>query len=395
MNIAHRHTLGLSMLLVIGVAISLTLFIYYSYSLTERMVARYTPLIDAAMELKLEATTAHLWFEEIISNDQDESMDAVRLHMEQAAWYAEAMLVGGSNAEGNFIPLNDTSLRAHISNVRESLREFRELMELRWKSAGSAGPGSDYDVRFDRVFGEFITEADLVETRLQQLTAEAMANFRNTQMKLVFLTVLVAAGMLYALIVYNRRRQAQLDALDDANRELLSEMALRKQVEEELKRQASTDMLTGLANRHHMSQMLHEETVRAKRYAAAFSVIMFDVDHFKQINDNYGHDRGDEVLREIAARLETVLRETDRLSRWGGEEFLVLLPGTEMAGARELAERCRARLEDEPFEAIGVVTASFGLALYDAKESIRELLHRADEALYHAKRSGRNRIEEA
>lgn len=377
------------------VAFLLSFSIYYSYSLAERMVERYTPLIDATMELKLEATTAHLWFEEILSYDRDASLEMVRRHLRQAEWYADAMLMGGSNDEGHYIPLEDKTLRVHITHVRERLREFSLLMEERWANSQLAGAGSPYDGRFDTVFAEFIEETDLVETRLQQLTAEAMSDFRASQLALLVLTLLIASGMLASLLAYNRRRQEQVAVLDATNRELRTEMELRKRAEAILKRQATTDMLTGLFNRHRMSELLHEEIVRARRYGTPFSVMMLDIDHFKSINDRYGHDRGDEVLKALALRVDKVLRESDRFARWGGEEFLILLPGTDMPGALELAERCRQALTSSPFEEVGEVSASIGVALYESDESMRELLQRADKALYQAKSAGRDRVEEA
>ncbi len=389
-----RHP-WLPLLMILAVAGSLSLSIYYSYSLAERMVERYTPLIDATMELKLEATTAHLWFEEILSEDRDATMEEVRRHLSLAEWYADAMLHGGVNEEGRFIPLEDSALRIHIRQVRERLLKFSVLMDERWEYSLDAGPGSHYDGEFDQVFAEFIEEADLVETRLQQLTAGAMVEFRNTQLALLLITVLTSTGMLYSLIAYNRRRHEQVVVMDAANRELRTEMELRKRAEEVLKRQASTDMLTGLFNRRHMSDLLHQEIARGKRYGTSLSVVMLDIDHFKKINDVYGHDQGDEVLKGVAKRLVEALRENDRFARWGGEEFLILLPGTQMDGALELAERCRELFCAEPFDEVGSVSASFGVALYDGAESMRELLQRADAALYRAKAAGRNRVEAA
>ncbi len=383
------------LLMTLAVIGTLSLFIYYSYSLAERMVERYTPLIDATMELKLEATTAHLWFEESLLGEREDEIEAARQKLQQADWYARAMLEGGENSEGRFIPLEDRTLRIHIQHVRERLSEFDKLLELRWAASREDGTGEEYESRFFNVFASFIDEADLVETRLQQLTEEAMADFRLTQHLLLGLTLLLGVGMIYSLSAYNRRHHEQMMVLDAANRELHTEMELRKRAEEVLKRQATTDMLTGIANRHHMSQLLHEEIARAKRYDLPFTVMMFDIDHFKSINDSYGHDRGDEVLKEVAARVAKVLRESDRIARWGGEEFLVLLPATELGGALELAERCRSVLSVEPFEEAGKVSASFGIALYDGAESLRTLLQRTDDALYRAKDAGRNRVEVA
>lgn len=158
-----------------------------------------------------------------------------------------------------------------------------------------------------------------------------------------------------------------------------------------LERIAATDRLTGAANRASFEERLLAEQQRADR--APFSVLLFDVDGFKRINDTWGHARGDAVLKALVARARATLRSTDMLARWGGEEFAVLLPQTEAAEARMVAEKIRHAVAHEAFERVGEVTASFGVAMALGGESGANLLARADEALYRAKRNGRNRVE--
>lgn len=158
-----------------------------------------------------------------------------------------------------------------------------------------------------------------------------------------------------------------------------------------LERIAATDRLTGAANRASFEERLLAEQQRPDR--APFSVLLFDVDGFKRINDTWGHARGDAVLKTLVARTRASLRSTDTLARWGGEEFAVLLPQTEVAEARLVAEKVRQAVAQEAFERVGEVTASFGVAMAAGGESGTSLLARADEALYRAKRNGRNRVE--
>lgn len=158
-----------------------------------------------------------------------------------------------------------------------------------------------------------------------------------------------------------------------------------------LERIAATDRLTGAANRASFEEQLLAEQQRPDR--APFSVLLFDIDGFKRINDTWGHARGDAVLKEIVRRVRATLRSTDTLARWGGEEFAVLLPQTEAAEARVVAEKIRHALVHQPFERVGDVTASIGVAMALGGESGASLLGRADEALYRAKRDGRNRVE--
>ncbi len=166
----------------------------------------------------------------------------------------------------------------------------------------------------------------------------------------------------------------------------------RKRLEAELERRASHDHLTGLFNRETFEQMIHAEILRTERYGTRFSMIMLDIDHFKPINDRYGHAIGDEVLIRFARTVKEQTRATDTLSRWGGEEFMLLLPETDIEGAAQLAEETRQRVAKVDFPEVGQVTVSLGVAEYRPPENARNLLKRLDDALYEAKEGGRNRV---
>lgn len=169
---------------------------------------------------------------------------------------------------------------------------------------------------------------------------------------------------------------------------------------EQLIQQASTDVLTGVANRRHFHEFLEEHFRLAARYGTPLSLFLIDLDHFKQLNDTYGHLVGDEVLRGVAQRLRTALRDADLLARFGGEEFVVVLPSTTLDGAVQSAERVREALASRPIEVAGQsipVTASFGVSAYraDALMTPEWLIKEADLALYEAKRAGRNCVRAA
>lgn len=160
-------------------------------------------------------------------------------------------------------------------------------------------------------------------------------------------------------------------------------------------RAARTDELTGLANRREMQNRLAGEYSRYQRSGHHFSIALIDLDLFKTINDRFGHDAGDEVLREFAAQLRTVIRQTDVAARWGGEEFLVLLPDTSLLQALTLAERLRAQVARHDFRFNGQrlpVTISAGVCSIAKAGSPDDLLKQADINLYAAKEAGRNRI---
>ena len=163
-----------------------------------------------------------------------------------------------------------------------------------------------------------------------------------------------------------------------------------------LEDQASTDPLTGVFNRRKFMSLLREEEKRASEGGLGFSLIMFDIDHFKLVNDRYGHDVGDGVLREITVVVQNNVRGTDRLSRWGGEEFMVLAAESNVRRARRVAERLRRKIEAFDFTGVPtVLTSSFGVAQYSPGEDLGDFTKRVDEALYKAKQGGRNKVEQA
>ncbi|HWR03346.1 MAG TPA: diguanylate cyclase [Humidesulfovibrio sp.] len=154
-----------------------------------------------------------------------------------------------------------------------------------------------------------------------------------------------------------------------------------------------TDRLTGLANRRKLEASLQSELLRARRYGKTFSVIMLDVDRFKTINDTHGHQTGDTVLVQLAELLRRNARETDIVGRWGGEEFLIICPETNLMLVTALAERYRLEMERNDFGHVGQVTSSFGVTSTQDGDDVESLVRRADEALYRAKEFGRNRVE--
>ncbi|MEY8878819.1 MAG: diguanylate cyclase [Leptothrix sp. (in: b-proteobacteria)] len=176
-------------------------------------------------------------------------------------------------------------------------------------------------------------------------------------------------------------------ALEQANGAL-------EQANVQLEALARHDALTGLANRRAADERLHDEFMRARRLRIPYAVLMIDIDHFKRVNDQHGHAVGDAVLRHVAQHLRTALRETDFLSRFGGEEFLALLPATTRMQACQVADKVRRLIEQVLFEPVGTLTASIGVALSDpAHVGEAQAVQLADNALYRAKELGRNRVE--
>ncbi len=176
-----------------------------------------------------------------------------------------------------------------------------------------------------------------------------------------------------------------------------------KKAKDELRYEASHDPLTGLYNRRHILEQMQQGVSQALRYQHAFTIVMFDLDHFKQVNDVYGHAGGDLVLSRVADVLRANVRDSDVPGRWGGEEFIVLLPHTGLNGARKAAEQWLKQLNDSRIRldkdrsikvsfSAGIATLDTATKRADIKTVIEQLLHEADECMYAAKDSGRNRV---
>lgn len=199
-----------------------------------------------------------------------------------------------------------------------------------------------------------------------------------------FMTVMGALGASFALlfVVLN----LSLSSL------VIEPMARLNRKLEDL---ATKDFLTDLVNRRRFFERLESEMAETRIKKSQLSVVMFDIDFFKRINDTFGHDSGDVVLKNTALRVRELLRSSDCAARFGGEEFIILLKETPVAAAMAMAEAVRARIAGTPFEAVGHVSASFGVATWDHQEDSHTLIKRADVALYAAKSGGRNRVVQA
>lgn len=182
--------------------------------------------------------------------------------------------------------------------------------------------------------------------------------------------------------------------LAEVNEQLRQEIEERKRAEAALETAATTDYLTGMINRRAMITLLEQEFKRITRSGECSSIILIDLDHFKQVNDRFGHEMGDKLLVYVSQTLRGMLRDQDAIARWGGEEILILLPGTAQTGAKEVAEKIRLHFSENPAvidnQKISM-TASLGVCQMEIGISIDECFRRADKALYQAKAEGRNR----
>lgn len=175
------------------------------------------------------------------------------------------------------------------------------------------------------------------------------------------------------------------EELEVANSKLVEEKKALKQI-------SQTDQLTGLYNRFKLEETFEYERRQANRYKTELSIVIMDIDYFKIVNDTYGHNEGDILLRTVSVELKKMFRDTDVVGRWGGEEFLILLPKTALEDAYSIIERLRKHIEKKEFKHIGNKTASFGITNLQENDTLDVAIGRADKALYDAKRNGRNQV---
>ena len=218
------------------------------------------------------------------------------------------------------------------------------------------------------------------------------------------LSLLLVAVNLFGILTAHRisrlMREEYRDAtiLRQANERLSHEVEMRQRLETELRDLAHRDHLTGISNRRHFFDLADQAFAKARASGAPLSLLIADIDYFKQINDTYGHMHGDEVLKVLVRVCREALGEVDMLARLGGEEFVMLLPDADMATAHARADQLRAEAQRAPVrlhEATLHFTVSLGVAQWQPEESLLFLMRRADEALYLAKYNGRNRVEAA
>jgi diguanylate cyclase (GGDEF)-like protein len=205
----------------------------------------------------------------------------------------------------------------------------------------------------------------------------------------------VDGGLLQRAISYAIERNKLLTNLKQAESARRASAEELKRLNELLERQATTDPLTGIFNRLKFGETLKAEISRSRRYALPLSLIMFDVDHFKGVNDTYGHLAGDKVLIGITDLVLKNVRVNDLFARWGGEEFMIMVMNSALDNARMSAEKLRLLIEQHVFPGDIRVTCSFGVAEFLHDESEDRFIQRVDDALYLAKARGRNRLETA
>lgn len=298
-----------------------------------------------------------------------------------------------------------------ITQRRKELLQHQKT-EAQLKLLGQAIEQTDEMIRITDNDGiiTYVNEALVAHTGYKriELIGQNMSIFKSDQQEPGFYKELwetISSGKTYRGIMINRKKdktvyyeeQTITPIFDDTKHikhyvSTSQDITERIEMEEQLKQLATIDSLTGIYNRRKISTEIDTEIVRAKRYADPFAIAMFDLDYFKEVNDTYGHETGDYVLKKISRLISQYIREGDSFGRWGGEEFMLLFPNLSQEKAMLTAQKLRELVANCSFNEVSEVTISFGVSTYRKDESRKALLKRVDDALYEAKEKGRNRV---
>jgi diguanylate cyclase (GGDEF)-like protein/PAS domain S-box-containing protein len=213
-----RHNISL---LVAVLTLSVASAMFYSFYAGRNLASHYAPLVEASMEIKMEATTAHLWFEEVISGDRTVDIEVIWEHIDQAEWYARAMLEGGDNNKARIISLDDPDLRQQIEQTIAGIDAFRIIAHERWSAQAHSGIGSDIDQRFDKTFLDFMISADNVERALQKTMTRHLQRYNIEQTLLIVIIIVIGVFIGIMLSRYERRRSSDMQTLHKSEQNLL------------------------------------------------------------------------------------------------------------------------------------------------------------------------------
>lgn len=327
--------------------------------------------------------------------------------LKNLTWQTKMIAAGDFSQKVDFLGEFSDAFNSMTKKLEESLREVnktKELFEMVFETIPDATIISsfendiifDINTAFSRLSGyskkELLNQSLLnidffkefnKQNELRELLEEHKF-YKNKVIDLIGRDNKVIKGLFSSQVIFIEDKKYVLSVIKDITQ--------RIELEERIKKLSITDKLTQLNNRLKLDETLKNEITRIERSDSVSSLIMVDIDHFKKVNDNYGHQVGDLVLVEIATILSSNIREADVLGRWGGEEFMIILPFTDKNGAIICANKLRLKIANHKFEGLGQVTASFGISQVRTGMTAEDIVASADAALYRAKDLGRNRV---
>jgi len=314
--------------------------------------------------------------------------------------YPDIILIEAKNTKAALELVNDKKVDAYVGNIAVAnyMMTHRNMRNLKLLAPSDYG-NVEYSFVGPKEWPELVSILDKgyaslprnFHSHIQQKWFSVQI-VENIDYQLLWKIAGIITLVTLWVVWWTRKLVVQKAKTEKALSQLQEVQLLLKEQNDKLERLSVTDCLTTLNNRLKLDIVISEEFERSKRYGIRFGIIMADIDHFKKINDTYGHQTGDQVLISFAGLIRTNVRKVDTVGRWGGEEFLVICPATDQNGLIRVAENLRQIIAGHEFEGVGNITASFGAALYENDRYIKHLISRVDEALYLSKEGGRNRI---
>ena len=363
-------------------------------SQSTHLLVKKSPLAEAAAEIKVNGTLAYLWFDEIMSGDTAQSIQEVWYYLEIADWHVVALLEGGESIMGSYQPVDDPEIRKRLIALREMLAEFRIKAEANYQHIQSDRAVAFSSVRRDEQFLEFASKADDIQRVIKASYELGIDSYTRTSITLILAVIVIAAYSIRIQHKYEKNRDSLLQSLTDAKNAI-------EEKNTQLHNRAYFDPLTGLPNRSLFLDRLNQSILNAERSKKSFALLFIDLDHFKDVNDEYGHDAGDQLLKLVAKRINHCIRVTDLSARFSGDEFVVVLGHlADVSKAISVANRIASQVNDAlatPFQlgsASVHVSASIGISIYPEDSATQDSLIRyADNAMYHAKAMGKNNFQ--
>jgi diguanylate cyclase (GGDEF)-like protein len=348
---------------IVPIIIALTLMVNTN-RVWESTYETYIPLTHHLTSLRNNLFEGHLWLEESISGDTNIDLDKqVYNHFEHPRFEE---LIYHDRSQYSEVA---SSIWKALEKIDKEADELLMMVHVRLDNATLYAVGSQKDELFDAQFIKLIDHIDVTQATIQTHIDNKVTTQKELFFNSTILFALVSFYIFYrfyrvSLNVHSQKRKFEYDA--------------------------HHDKLTGIANRHRLNIEL--DTIDKMSTDKDYTFILMDLDHFKHINDTFGHAKGDEVLKEVASIMTQSIRESDLVGRWGGEEFIIICSGISVTHATQLAERIRQKIELYPFDLDRVVTASFGIACLEEEQVCDAAIHDADVALYEAKANGRNQV---
>ncbi len=300
--------------------------------------------------------------------------------------YQKVLLAANDTQHNDFIKYQ--WLNPNTGNVELKYSYIKAVPDSDWL----IGSGF-YPEELKKAFQPKITrDSDLKQQKIERLFSAAFWSFIFSIFIGAFLSFMVYRILWRSRVEVEEKNRELQELNNQLENKVLQRTEALAEINNELEIIARTDCLTKIGNRFSFMKTIEEEVKRYKRFKDSFSLVLLDVDNFKNINDQYGHDVGDSVLVELAKITKAFLREVDTICRFGGEEFIVILPKTELGSACKMAEKLCLEIAQHPFKTVGKVTISLGVGTYQPDLTINKLIKKVDVALYEAKRSGKNKV---